>query len=378
MPTIVLHLEFDEPIDNDELVELFINVLKKKFPGILMASGKNIEVYSDVIKSLRTFIVVKNYNKRDAPYSLFYSQNSVTFEELNRVLPFNPISITDGWDWFNKYAVDWDQTSHLFNQLNESIKNKNKEKGFILCFNPSITEDDWDKVAEVLTQKGIKWVNNKTPVNYNPFKFEGWCPEIGMLAYNIWPLSNGQFVLTWDSDCNDLEGHPYLGEVPTFDGWQWLEENTIDWDKTSHLFDLLNEEYWALNKSKSVNYFDQLRIGDEIIIKELNPCYYNVNVEMPLYYELEPLEPLLNQTVKVVNIEYVDLKEIDSESCHSRNSKQKAILIYHPLLVKGHDGNYNVEICRKTKNCYWIGKDYVTIQPIVDYDQTSDLFDQLN
>ena len=111
---------------------------------------------------------------------------------------------------------------------------------FILCFDPPITIDNWDRVAETLNQKLMFWSNHEKTINYSPFLRES-TKMVSMLAYNRWPHEENP-VLTWDSECKVDPQDTLFGKLPILDGWQWVEENSIDYDETSSLFDSLNED----------------------------------------------------------------------------------------------------------------------------------------
>ena len=134
---------------------------------------------------------------------------------------------------------------------------------FILCFDPPITIDNWSMVAEVLNEKGLYWSNTKSVIEYDPFSNEE-AQQMGMLAYNKWPFESKP-VLTWDSECKVDPQDTLFGKLPILDGWQWVEENSTNYDETSSLFDSLNEGYWE-DFYKSKRYTQKFEPGDRVIM----------------------------------------------------------------------------------------------------------------
>lgn len=136
-------------------------------------------------------------------------------------------------------------------------------KEFILCFNPSITRNEWVRVAEALQSKDINWANHKRVIDYDPFLTEK-TKGIAMLAYNQWPFEDKP-CLTWENKCEiDPEDHTFK-KLPVLDGWEWVTENSTNYDETSGLFDSLNEGYWE-ERYKSKRYTQKFEPGDRVIM----------------------------------------------------------------------------------------------------------------
>lgn len=114
-----------------------------------------------------------------------------------------------------------------------------------LRFNPPLINDTIDirQLYKILNLIGneyptVKWFEGHSPSQYNPFvhtdEDEGIPEEIKSLTIGYWPDKTD--VLTygiWDD--NDM------GYTNAIDGWSWLKERDVDFDKISDIFDSLNE-----------------------------------------------------------------------------------------------------------------------------------------
>ena len=117
--------------------------------------------------------------------------------------------------------------------------------------------------------------------------------------------------------------------------------------------------------------FDNLKIGDIIVITGLNENLFECNDE-----NYDTLLSVMNQPCTIVDDSNFELYELidDNKNPHEYcvERPQRAFLIKSPKL-QGHDGGGK---CPEY-NCFWIGKDYVSFESM-SFDETMDIFNKLN
>lgn len=162
------------------------------------------------------------------------------------------------WEtWFRLAKFDYDKTTEIFNQLNESTR----QPKLNLRFEDGISDaNELDKVLRVLeiVYPGLKWLGND-PVGTNnvirnagedDFEYE----PIHYLTIGYFPNSPDKLTYTSgpadDIDFSDSEQHGY----DWVDGWQWVQENDVDYDETSDVFNQLNESYDFLKTTNLIGY----------------------------------------------------------------------------------------------------------------------------
>lgn len=185
-------------------------------------------------------------------------------------------------------------SSEIFNQLDESETDLGDGMPEInLCFDPPITRDRWDEVANVLHKLGVEWSNNISPLQYNPFDNES-AHKVSLLTYMSWTRREGP-VLSWDDSCKT---YGEVSNLPIVDGWGWINRYIVDYDKTSDLFDQLNEsEYDDFGWVEDLNEKNQINIGDVFYIVD-----HNTGGDYPMDYR----PPSPRYVLSVYEIEELD------------------------------------------------------------------------
>jgi hypothetical protein len=342
MPTTVLHLEFDPPIRGDERVDLFVHALKENFPGILWANGTNITPTEKNINSHKTLVVMMDYNN-SSPYSLLFSEHSVRPNELAHVLNIEPIPVTDGWKWIEEKSVDYDETSGLFDSINESLLVENYQPRLNLYFDPMIESyDELESILDVLTsvEPDLRWYGGNKIKTYNPFRYIDDDDDTrGITFLTIGYFSDHPDRLTYTTGLQEPENYPYV------DGYEWVERQRVNYDDTSELFNQLNE---SLEDGESIAY----EFDDRLNEKEWSDVVNSLKVLYP-------------------GIRWASDDEIDD---------YKNIGIFGLRVRKKFGGGYELR-CSDHYNWYR-SHGYSNIhdgtQLLGDYDETSSLFDSLN
>ena len=258
----------------------------------------------------------------------------------------------------------------VFNSLNESADNY--QPNLYLRFEPPIYNDtigirQLDKILNLIEDEypTVSWFQGGSPSQFNPFvhtdEDDGIPEEIKSITIGHWPdkpdlLTYGQ----WDD--NDM------GYTNAIDGWLWVEEREVDFDKTSDLFNSLNES----------TYQPKLNLRFEDGISDANE---------------------LDKVLRVLEIVYPGLKWLGNDPVGTHNvirNNQDADgddFEYDPIhyLTIGYFPNTpnkltytsgpadDIDFSDSEQHGYnWVdGWEWVQKNE-VDYDETSDIFNQLN
>ena len=258
----------------------------------------------------------------------------------------------------------------VFNSLNESTDNY--QPNLYLRFNPPIHNDtlgirQLDKILNLIEDEypTVSWFQGGSPSQFNPFvhtdEDDGIPEEIKSITIGHWP--DKPDLLTYGMwDDNDM------GYTNAIDGWLWVEERDVDYDKTSDLFNSLNES----------TYQPKLNLRFEDGISDANE---------------------LDRVLKVLEIVYPGLKWLGNDPVGTHN------VIRNNQDVDGDDFEYDpihyltigyfpntpdkltytsgpaddIDFSDSEQHGYnWVdGWEWVQKNE-VDYDETSDIFNQLN
>jgi hypothetical protein len=243
-----LNLRFEEGISDADELDKVLRVLEIVYPGLKWMGNDPITSHN----------VIRDGNEQDFEYDpIFYLTIGYFSHAPNKLTYTNgtdgDIDYADseqhnynwveGWQWVQEHDVDYDATSDIFNQLNESVK---KEDGFSLIFEPPIEDP---RTMEIVLMKlqtihpDWTWVNNKRLIDYNPFgreiqydKYDGVFDNVvGVLTVNHpeWEHTNG---LSWSS--NDYD-EPYIKNMSKYDGWEYIRD-LDDTPSTEDIFSQLD------------------------------------------------------------------------------------------------------------------------------------------
>jgi len=269
---------------------------------------------------------------------------------------------------------------NVFNSLNESTDiyllkkraNVNYQPNLYLRFEPPIYNDtigirQLDKILNLIEDEypTVSWFQGGSPSQFNPFvhtdEDDGIPEEVKSITVGYWPdkpdlLTYGQ----WDD--NDM------GYTNAIDGWLWVEEREVDFDKTSDLFNSLNES----------TYQPKLNLRFEDGISDANE---------------------LDRVLKVLEIVYPGLKWLGNDPVGTHN------VIRNNQDVDGNDFEYDpihyltigyfpntpdkltytsgpaddIDFSDSEQHGYnWVDGWEWLQKNEVDYDETSDIFNQLN
>ena len=255
----------------------------------------------------------------------------------------------------------------VFNSLNESTDNY--QPNLYLRFEPPIYNDtigirQLDKILNLIEDEysTVSWFQGGSPSQFNPFvhtdEDEGIPEEIKAITIGHWPdkpdlLTYGQ----WDD--NDMR---YTNAI---DGWLWVEEREVDFDKTSDLFNSLNES----------TYQPKLNLRFEDGISDANE---------------------LDKVLRVLEIVYPGLKWLGNDPVGTNNVIRNAgedDFEYEPIhyLTIGYFPNSpdkltytsgpadDIDFSDSEQHGYdWVDGWQWVQENDVDYDETSDVFNQLN
>ena len=161
------------------------------------------------------------------------------------------IHLLDGlnWEtWFRLAKFDYDKTTDIFNQLNESVYQYQPKLN--LRFEDGISDaDELDKVLRVLeiVYPGLQWKGGSPISSHNVIRdeddvYEDFIYE-PIVYLTIGFFANSPDKLTYTSgpvdDISFADDEHY--NYDWVDGWQWVQENDVDYDETSDIFNQLNE-----------------------------------------------------------------------------------------------------------------------------------------
>lgn len=243
-----LYLKFQPPIYNDTVgvgqLNKVLKTIEDLYPKVTWWDGQSPSEYNP-------FNIEEDIPDQIATLTIGYwsnGPNRLTFGQWGDN-DQGYKNLTDGWQWLKDNQLDYDEISDIFSQLNESTEGYQPKLN--LRFERGISDaDDLDKVLNVLTlaYPGLKWTGGATVENRNvirdnedgdqDFYYEpiyyltiGFFPSSpDSLTYTNAPRQAGDGI-----DIADSEHHAYNW----VDGWQWLEDNQIDYDEISNIFNQL-------------------------------------------------------------------------------------------------------------------------------------------
>jgi hypothetical protein len=241
-----------------------------------------------------------------------------------------------------------------------------------LRFEPPIYNDtigirQLDKILNLIENEypTVSWFQGGSPSQFNPFvhtdEDDGIPEEVKSITVGYWPdkpdlLTYGQ----WDD--NDM------GYTNAIDGWLWVEERDVDYDKTSDLFNSLNES----------TYQPKLNLRFEDGISDANELDRVLKVLEIVYPGLKWLgnDPVSTHNV-IRNNQDVDGDDFEYDPIHYLtigyfpNTPDKLTYTSGPA--------DDIDFSDSEQHGYnWVdGWEWVQKNE-VDYDETSDIFNQLN
>lgn len=165
---------FDPPVKKDTWPKLAEVLIEK---NMVWANHKSVIDHDPFTYEGATKMSMLAYNKwylfteGDDQKVLSWDSNCDNFDPNDEIL--GKLPVLDGWGWLEKNSVDYDQTSRLFDSLNESkddyakIVNANMDE---LVANPKYlhgkawhmvlnNNEEGERAQEWLFSKGFKWAN---------------------------------------------------------------------------------------------------------------------------------------------------------------------------------------------------------------------------
>lgn len=267
----------------------------------------------------------------------------------------------DGYKWLRDNSIDYNETENMFNQLNETY-GADKEK-VTYNFEPPIEDETTLRnfLDFLVAQRpDLKWINNVKVTDYNIYEEVFGQGEPGVIGV----LTIGYFkdnMLSWYS-WMDPDDENYENVV---DGWELMELWNDDFD-TGDAFNQLNE-------------------ASKIYQPKLN-----LRFEDPIY-DADELDKVLN----VLSLVYPNLqwKGGDLVSKHNVIRNQEDDFDYEPIyyLTIGFFSQSPDKLTYTSapdddrsfaddehNNFNWVDGWQWVKDNDVDYDQTTDMFNQLN
>ena len=242
-----LNLRFEPPIYNENELDKVLQVLETVYPGLKWKGDDLVSKHN----------VIRDSGDNDFEYEPIYYLTIGFFSHATDRLTYTSapddeseiaddehsnFNWVDGWQWVRDNEIDYDKTTNIFNQLNESVQ----ESTLTLVFDPPIEDP---RTMEIVLMKlqtihpDWTWVNKKRLIDYNPFgkeiqysNYDGMYDNVvGTLTFNHpeWENIKG---LSWGSNDTD---EPYVADVPEYDGWEYIE-NLGDIPSTEDIFNQLN------------------------------------------------------------------------------------------------------------------------------------------
>lgn len=187
-----LNLRFDEPISDANQLDKVLKVLAIVYPGLKWMGGDPITTHN-VIRD-------QEGNDNDFKYEPIYYLTIGFFSHAPDKLTYtnstyddpsfaddehNHFNWVDGWDWVRNNEVDYDETTDMFNQLNESIDyNSHPLLNHFVIFDDTNTKEDIKYVIDTLINFGLDgergkknvWTSEDTDILYEDYietKMEG-------------------------------------------------------------------------------------------------------------------------------------------------------------------------------------------------------------
>jgi len=246
MPEDRFVLKFDPPITHGEWHNV-ARLIEAVYPGLKWREVGRGEV--------RTTVALSDYNpiyRKDDSLTYLYIGPKKSNGGFRRILwdtqehpPVDGEDVIDGWKLINV-----NDTYDMFDSLNESLILEGDRNILQLGFDPPLYQDnpEWPILVETLNRQypGIKWSSGKPmTVGYFPANF------YYVLEYSHWE-GEAEPCVTYTDDPDDLKAHGVIN------GYKWIEDNSVNYDETSNLFDSLNESYMGEQP--------EFKVGDRVYL----------------------------------------------------------------------------------------------------------------
>jgi len=268
----------------------------------------------------------------------------------------------DGYKWLRDNNIDYNETENMFNQLNETY-GADKEK-VTYNFEPPIEDETTLRnfLDFLVAQRpDLKWINNVKVTDYNIYEEVFGQGEPGVIG----ALTIGYFkdnMLSWSSESIQLYDENYENVV---DGWELMELWNDDFD-TGDAFNQLNEASKIYQPKLNLRFEDPIYDADE-----------------------------LDKVLKVLTLVYPDLqwRGGDLVSKHNVIRGSTEDFLYEPIYyltigffsTSPHKLTYTSApdddrsfADDEHNNFNWVDGWQWVKDNDVDYDQTTDMFNQLN
>ena len=237
-----LYLRFNPPIYNDSIgnrqLDKILSLIENEYPEVTWFEGQSPAEYNpftdedeDIPDQIKSLTIGYWPDKTDTITYGMWDDNDYGHQNF-----------IDGWQWLKDREVDYDLTSDIFSSLNESEEEIPK---LTYVFEPPI--EDKETLRNVLyvigiEHPGIMWPTNKPILNNSIYREifdnnEGY-DFVGGLT--IHPGKDSD-IITWTSwvDPQGITGAGYSDYGPKVDGWQLVNKHSIP--NTEDIFNQLNE-----------------------------------------------------------------------------------------------------------------------------------------
>jgi len=243
------NLIFNPPLASGEW-PLVTEIIKELFPGRTWCNDEPLEWFPDTYGDTITTL---SLSKDGISYGMRQDEiirNNPSFNGRYWI-KYKGIQIPNG-------EIDYNETTRLFDSLNESTDYMGYQPKLNLKFDPPISDNnDWFRAKEVLILQypGLLWRSGKqVESDYNPL-FSVY--EDDYVHYLI--IGNEEPThdrLSYSEQLEQDEDYDYI------DGWEWVRHNAVDYDETSRLFDSLNESKADYNKDDKAYCHTDLIMDD--------------------------------------------------------------------------------------------------------------------
>ena len=230
-----LYLRFDPPIQNDSVginqLDKILGLIENEYPETTWFEGQSPvdfnpfnEEDEDRPDQVTSLTIGHWLDKADTITYGPWDDNDMGYQ--------NGI---DGWQWLKDREVDYDQTSEIFSNLNE---NEEEIPKVTYVFEPPIEDEEILRhVMHILNTEhpGLEWVNGVSVLTYDIYNevFDrNDAGVVGALSIGFFPEEPNQ--LSWSSWVDPDENWG-----PKVDGWSLIKKYSIP--NTEDVFNQLNE-----------------------------------------------------------------------------------------------------------------------------------------
>lgn len=245
-----LYLKFNPPIYNDSVgnkqLRKVLGFIDNKYPEASWWEGQSPAEHNP-------FNVDEDIPDQVASLTIGYwpdGPNRLTYGQWDDN-DMNHKNGVDGWLWLKDHEVDYDQTSDIFNQLNES---QYQPKLNLRFEEPIYDADELDKVLKVLLSvyPNLQWKGGDLVSRHNVIRgYEEDYQYEPIYYLTIGFFSESPDKLTYtsapDDDRSFADDEHY--NYDWVNGWQWVRDNEVDYDQTTDIFNQLNESYDFLGQT---------------------------------------------------------------------------------------------------------------------------------